>query len=306
MTKHGIPTRNKRKIVLKYPRKPFSGDANEKAYLLGLRAGDIHARRRAINTVGVNVTTTYPAMIELFERTFGRYGCVKKYPAKGPLVYEWYVYCDLDASFGFLIEKPMGVPDGGDFYAFLAGYVDSEGTITFDCGGGRPRPNFWIKSQDVELLDEIRRKLKSDGFHPSGLHLRAKGGTWTSRISRLNEGTMSIQNMRDYYQLGLYRRNEIDWLVKKLMQFSRHREKVERMRLVLKSTEGQLMEEEVKNFIKNANGEKEKCIKAAEVVYIQKHCGATLPHEDAATQLEKSKTCARPRHDGCCYTNRTG
>jgi len=110
MMKYDIPRRNRYEATIKYPRKPFSGDEYERAYLLGLRAGDIHARKRATNTVGVNVTTTYPAMIELFERTFGRYGHVKKYPAKGPLVYEWYVYCDLDTSFGFLIKKPMEAP----------------------------------------------------------------------------------------------------------------------------------------------------------------------------------------------------
>ena len=275
--KYGIPTRTRRKIVLKYARRPFSRDKFEKAYLSGLRAGDIHARKRATNTVGVNVTTTYPAMIELFERTFGRYGHVKKYPAKGPLVYEWYVYCDLDTSFSFLIKKPTETPDGGDFYAFLAGYVDSEGTITFDCSGGCPRPHFWIKSQDVELLDEIRGRLKGDGFHASDLHLRAKSGTWTSRISRLNGATMSIQNTRDYYQLSLYRRDEIARLVKKLMQFSHHRGKIERMRLVLNAAEGHLTWDDVRNFIQNANRGKEECIKAAKAVYTQEHPGLSFP-----------------------------
>ncbi|MDI6884540.1 MAG: hypothetical protein QMD00_05410 [Hadesarchaea archaeon] len=305
MIKHGIPRRNRYDATIKYPRTPFSGDRYERAYLLGLRAGDIHARRRATNTIGVNVSTTSPAMIKLMEDTFGRYGRVNKYPAKGPLVYEWYIYCDLDTSFDFLIEKPTGVPDWGDFYAFLAGYVDSEGTITFDYTGSL-RPNFWIKSQDVELLGKIRWKLKNDGFHPSNLHLRTKSGTWTSRISRLNGASISIQNTRDYYQLSLHRRSEIAKLVKKLIQFSRHGEKVERMRLALKTTEKQLTEEEARNFIQNANREKEECIKAAEVMYTQKHCGAILPREDVATQLERSKTCARPRGGECCYTNRTG
>ncbi|MDI6884668.1 MAG: hypothetical protein QMD00_06065, partial [Hadesarchaea archaeon] len=120
MIKYWIPRRNHYEATIKYARKPFSGEGHELSYLLGLRAGDIHARRRATNTIGANVTTTCPPMIELFERTFGSYGYVKKYPVKGPLVYGWYVYCDLDMSFNFLIEKPISAPDWGDFYAFLA------------------------------------------------------------------------------------------------------------------------------------------------------------------------------------------
>lgn len=208
---------------------------------------------------------------------------MKKYPVKGPLVYGWYVYCDLDMSFNFLIEKPISAPDWGDFYAFLAGYVDSEGTITFDYRGGHPRPSFWIKSQDAEVLGEIKEKLKSDGFHVPDLHLRTKSGTWTSGISRVNGDIMLIQNTRDYYQLGLYRLSEIARLVKKLMQFSRHREKMERMHLVLKLTEEPLTEEEVRNVIQNANRKKEGC-KAAEVAYIQKHHGATFSRGSAAIQ----------------------
>jgi len=266
MIKYNIPRRSLYEATLKHPRKPFSGYAEERGYLLGLRAGDIHARKRATNTVGVNVTTTCPSMIKLFERTFEEYGCVKKYPVKGPLTYGWYVYCDLDTSFNFLIEKPSGLPRWDNFYAFLAGYVDSEGTITFDCCSSYPRPNFWIKSQDVELLSEVVWKLKSDGFHVSGLHLRTKSGTWASGISQSSGAPVSIQNTKDYYQLGLYRGNEIARLLKKLMQFSRHREKMERMRLALCVTEGCLTKEEVRTFIQNASNEKEKCIKAAKVM----------------------------------------
>ena len=88
---------------------------------------------------------------------------------------------------------------------------------------------------------------------------------------------MSIQNTRDYYQLSLYRRDEIARLVKKLMQFSHHRGKIERMRLVLNAGEGHLTWDDVRNSIQNANRGKEECIKAAKAVYTQEHPGLSFP-----------------------------
>jgi hypothetical protein len=78
MMKYDIPRRNRYEATIKYPRESFSGDEYERAYLLGLRAGDIHARKRATNTIGINVTTTRPAMFRLCKEIFCKYElCVK-------------------------------------------------------------------------------------------------------------------------------------------------------------------------------------------------------------------------------------
>jgi len=73
---------------LKYPRKPFSGNEKEKAYLLGLRAGDIYAQQRTPNTVEVTTATTHPAMIDLFYDIFDKYGHCGIYPRKSNMGYE--------------------------------------------------------------------------------------------------------------------------------------------------------------------------------------------------------------------------
>lgn len=306
MVKYGIPRRNRYEATIKYPRKPFSGDEYEKAYLLGLRAGDIHARKRATNTVGVNVSTTSPAMIELFETTFRGYGFVKKYPAKGPLVYEWYVYCDLDRSFEFLIEKPVEVSkNNGGFYAFLAGYVDSEGTWTFSYQNDRLRLHFWIKSQDIKLLNEIKKKLENDGFHPSGPHLRVKGGTSTSRLT--SNGKILVTNSKDYFQLDLCKRDEIVRLAKKLVLFSRHKEKMGRMRLVLEAVEERLTKEKIKNFIEAANIKTKECVKVAELGYLYRHSNkASFLRGGVATRPKELRTYAQLQGDECYYTNKMG
>lgn len=271
MTKYGIPLRNKPKIRLTHVRKPFSGDKNEKAYLLGLRAGDIHARKRATNTIGVNVTTTHPAMFKLFTQTFGRYGRVKKYPVNAQLGYEWYVYCDLDTSFEFLIEKPMKVPNDDRFYAFLAGYVDSEGTWSFSRQVNKIVFHFWIKSQDIDLLDQIKRNLEKDGFHPSHLKLAHKGQH--QHENSANENRIEIEYRRDYWQLRICRQNEIFLLAKKLIPFVRHEEKVKRMRLMFKAEEREWSKhgDKIKKLIAQISEEVKKWVKEAEIKYKQKH-----------------------------------
>ena len=270
MTKYGIPTRNKPKPVLKYARTPFSGDKNEKAYLLGLRAGDIHARKRATNTVGINVTTTRPAMLRLCEKVFGKYGYVKKYPVKGPVVYEWYVYCDLDKSFEFLIEKPSQVPDDESFYAFLAGYVDSEGTWTFDKQVNKLMFSFWIKSQDLGLLNQIKEKLKSDGFHPSGPKLQIKEGSWQK--ASINGKAVWVKNRKDFWCLRLNRQDEIILLAEKLTPFVHHEEKIKRMSLISNAGDREWSKygEEARSLVKQMNEESKEWVREAESAYKSK------------------------------------
>lgn len=61
MKKFGIP----RRPLLRYPRARFAGDSREKAYILGLRYGDLYAPRYK-KGIAVGTTTTHPAMAELF------------------------------------------------------------------------------------------------------------------------------------------------------------------------------------------------------------------------------------------------
>jgi hypothetical protein len=119
--------------VTKYERKPFSNDKVEKAYLMGMRYGDLHVVRHG-RAIRVRVSTTHPAMAELFESVFSPYGYVHRYPREAKLVgYEWTLECDLDSSFEFLLQKasvlePQLMPEQ-EFVAFLAGLFDAEGSI---------------------------------------------------------------------------------------------------------------------------------------------------------------------------------
>jgi hypothetical protein len=121
--------------VTKYERRPFDGDSIQKAYLLGLRYGDLNVVRHG-RAIRVRVSTTHPAMADLFESLFSPYGHVQRYPRRAILTRcEWSLECDLDASFEFLLGKRMDVQldssTRNERLAFLAGLFDSEGTVYY-------------------------------------------------------------------------------------------------------------------------------------------------------------------------------
>src|SRR4030042_4048488 len=62
----------------RYKKTDFLGDNQEKAYILGLVAGDIHAKKHG-RQILAELTSTHPAMINLFFNVFQKYGTPKKY-----------------------------------------------------------------------------------------------------------------------------------------------------------------------------------------------------------------------------------
>jgi hypothetical protein len=99
LTKRGVKVRDKVEAqiaaVSKYERRPFSGDALEKAYLMGLRYGDLHVVRHG-RAIRVRVSTTHPAMAKLFESLFSPYGHIQHYPRKASLTgHEWSLECEI-------------------------------------------------------------------------------------------------------------------------------------------------------------------------------------------------------------------
>src|SRR5208283_2452106 len=78
----------------KYERRPFDGTKEDRAYLLGLRHGDISVTKPCPNpseAIRVSTSTTHPAMAELFTNLFSPYGHISKHPRykKDTQSYEW-------------------------------------------------------------------------------------------------------------------------------------------------------------------------------------------------------------------------
>ncbi len=179
--------------VRKYHQVGFSGDGKERAYLQGMRYGDLNAVRHG-RSVRVRVSTTHPAMAELFRRLFTKYGQVKEYPRRSSLTnFEWTLECDLDQSFEFLLDKidldELRRLNPSEFFSFLAGLFDAEGTIYLHKKRNRFVPEAWITNADVRLAGVLVMQLKKNQFRPR-LELRnqpndRKGVSGPSLIARI-------------------------------------------------------------------------------------------------------------------------
>lgn len=129
-----IPIRNQGDSVslaiTKHYKNQFSGNLAEKAYLLGLRYGDLSAQKHGRN-IRIDVSSTHPAMLRLFEDIFSAYGKIRTYPKfdKKPSIthfhrYQWKIYCDVNKSFKFILKKCNRIPkwikeDDKLFYSFF-------------------------------------------------------------------------------------------------------------------------------------------------------------------------------------------
>jgi hypothetical protein len=168
--------------LTKYRTKEFDGNLVSQAYLLGLRAGDLHAQVHG-RKIRVSLGTTHPAMGELFRQVFTGFAEIRRYPKHNNVSgFHWCIYCDLDTSFDFLLTKSTKIPDWvlkdvELFYSFLAGYFDAEGCISFDTRPASHSVSLVLKSCDYGILKDAFDCLARERYTPTlVLHRRAGEG----------------------------------------------------------------------------------------------------------------------------------
>ena len=230
LKKFGIPTRSLSEALTRKFKKPFSNDLNEKAYFFGLRAGDFYAKwiRKSIR---VQTTTTHLAQIDLLKNAFRNYGETCVYLAKNKSREdEWFVYVDLDSSFRFLLKKPNKISDWilkdkKYFFQFLAAYMDCEGSWKIQKSHQKHiRFMFKIRTGDLKILKQIKKKLEILNYHPY-LYLKSKKGVKTS---------YGMYN-KDIFDLTVNRTEEVISLINKLLPLSKHSEKIRKMNFILEN-----------------------------------------------------------------------
>lgn len=230
LNKFKIPMRSLSETSTKHPKTPFSEDLPEKAYMLGLRSGDVHAKQMR-NIVRVQSTTTHPAFIEMMKNVFGKYSCIGiyKFFNKGFNYWQWFVYSDLNSSFDFILEKPQEIPDWilnneEYFYAFLAAYMDCDGTwVILKSHENSVRFVFRIATMDKYILRDLKDKLNELGLK-SHLYLSQRAGTKNKEGKKYN---------KDFYSLIIYRKSDVINLAKILLPLSKHDEKVLKINLIM-------------------------------------------------------------------------
>jgi hypothetical protein len=228
LRKRGIELRDKVeaqiKAVTKYQRASFKGDSLEKAYLIGFRLGDLHVVRHG-RAIRVRVSTTHPAMIELFGKLFSAYGPIYRYPKESELTgYEWSLDCDLDSSFAFLLDPQEELDEIMSsrelFFAFLAGFFDADGSIYYHRKATHGGFEFTLTNMDVDLLRRVAGRLST-----MGLHARV-------RLSPQKKDRGVKNGGQAIWKLSLWRFDEVSNIVRTLP--IRHREKMEKKSLVLR------------------------------------------------------------------------
>lgn len=161
LNEYKIPIRR-----FRYQKYDFSEDTREKAYILGLVTGDLSVSKHC-RQILVELSTTHPAMADLFYSVFQKYGTVKKYLKYNKITkrYGWRLYSHLNDSFNFMLSENFDI-DNAYFYDFLAGFFDCEGCFFIYNNKGYTGLSALIYNSNKKLLDIIKSKLERDGFHP--------------------------------------------------------------------------------------------------------------------------------------------
>lgn len=220
------------KKLTKHPKISFSNIFIEKAYMVGLRAGDISAQRRSNYRIRLSTGSTHLAQIKMFKNTFSKYGHINLYKIKNNLVgEEWFISCDVDNSFSFLLKKPEKTlklfSNKKGFFAFLAGFMDSEGSWYIKKRNKNSVAlEFRLTNTNKRILKYIEKKLKKFGFHPYIYCRHLKG----------NKSSTGIFYRKNIYSLVILRNKEVIKLAKLLLPLSKHDEKIQKMKLIVKVT----------------------------------------------------------------------
>jgi LAGLIDADG-like domain len=214
----------------KYERKPFDGTDEDRAYLLGLRHGDLSVSRPWRGVVRVSTSTTHTAMAQLFHGLFESYGHVYQEPRfkKVTRAYEWNLAVILDQSFDFLFQDKGDVwnwvvTEESTMLAYLAGILDAEGSVGIYSNGSGTALQVLVYNTNLDLVRFVKSAWENLGYDPLGPYLDKEEGTITSKYQ--------IARRKDYWKVVLARFGQAQSLLRRLAL--RHEEKVSRKNIAL-------------------------------------------------------------------------
>ena len=207
-------------------KKKFILIPSEKAYIYGLVMGDLTIVRKSNYTLKLITHSTHKYFIDLLYKTFESYGTTS-YKETRHDSYRFTTYIDLE-SFSFLLNsKTELIPDwinNENFFDFLAGFIDSDGSVMLKRMGTNIFYNLRFFGQNFVLLKQIKEKLKKLGYE-SSISLSHKKGYFHYR-----NGILFRYN-KDYYTLETRKKHTME-LLKKIP--IRHPEKIMKRELIFK------------------------------------------------------------------------
>ena len=261
----------------KYERRPFDGTDEDKAYLLGLRHGDLSVSKPWKGVVRVSTSTTHPAMAELFKALFGQYGHVYNHPRykKETDSYEVNLSVILDSSFEFLFLELKDlaawlVSNDRILLGYLSGLLDAEGSI-ITTRDSRGLVTIFIDyyNSNLGLIRWVQGAIAKLGYKTS-LRVNKKKGYVTKKYG--------IIHRSDYWQLSTYGIPAAQDFVKRLAL--RHGEKIRRKEMALSATKGQRYSEIARRNLAlrvQIKQEVQDFVRRAELEYKSGHGESILP-----------------------------
>lgn len=202
LREYGISIRSPSESHIIYPRKNFSGNLIEKAYIIGFRIGDLRVRKIWNgDTIKVDCGTTKLEQINLIKRLFNKYGYVwiSKLTKSGKIQVE----IGVNNSFSFLLDKKVPnwiMDDKKYFFPFLAGFIDAEGCI----GIYNNQASLQIGNYDNNLLFLIRRKLNDFGIECPKIYESDTSNYFSGGYGH-NQNYWSLQMNKKSSLLSLFR-----------------------------------------------------------------------------------------------------
>jgi hypothetical protein len=205
--------------VFEYSKRDFDGSLSDKAYLIGLRSGDLHVEKGNW-AVRVRCTSTHQEQIDLIHDLFSDYGGVwisKPHARRGTGI-----TIHLNRSFDFLLPhddniKEWILSDVSLFAAFWAGYVDAEGSFIVSRG----RAYFKVDSGDKGILYQAWTRLREMGIAFHEPKLIRPAGTWINQFQ--------LASQRDLWRLATERKETLIQLCNILSPYLRHRRRIQAM-----------------------------------------------------------------------------
>lgn len=220
----------------KYERKPFDGTDEDKAYLLGLRHGDLSVSKPWNGVVRVSTSTTHPAMVRLFRSLFEPYGHVYQHPRykKDTQTYEWNLYAIVDGTFEFLLSPFTDLAgwilsSPSITLSYLAGLLDAEGSIGIYRAKSFTSLSVAYYNTDLGLMQFVSEAIRGLGYRPLPPYLDKKKG--------FRSPGYHIEMKNDYWRVLLARFSECQAFLRRLP--IRHPEKLKKRALANTLTLGQ-------------------------------------------------------------------
>lgn len=241
LKEYKIITRDFSSAHIKYPKKDFSGDLIEKAYLIGFRIGDLHIRKYERNgkVISVECASTKPDQITLIRNLFRKYGYIRITQSDGDSIIR--IQCGLNSSFNFLLPKQDLIEgwilrDNKLFFAFLAGYLDAEGEINIHSGGFA---YLRVGSYDKNILIQIKNKLEKYGIEPKFNLDQPKGAKVNLSLRDKQRGIKkTYKTKNDFWRVAVYRKKDLLNLFKFISPYIKH----QRLKIALRNAKKNIIE----------------------------------------------------------------